>query len=164
MFVTSCSHLPNLNLTVHTHSGRPILETYRHNPVPHGKRPLFGGGASGHHGGSIHSILQTDAAVCGPQGGPRCPQLTSPMSHGPWLSHLIFGRCSYKAPVHPSAHPGQTTQALSHVGSGEGLRQAGPRTQSPHVGGAHGLHSSSISTSAMGMKCAQKHKEGTPAT
>ena len=42
-------------------------ETYSHNPVSHGEGPLFGSRASGHHGGSIHSILQADAAVCKPE-------------------------------------------------------------------------------------------------
>lgn len=155
MFITSYSHLPNLNLSIRADDPSWRLTATILSPTA--RDPSLAAGLPG-----------TTAAAYTPFSrlmplsvNHRCPQLTLPRSHGPWLSHRIFRRCSYHAPVHPSIHPGQTTQELRVMCSGEYLRQAGPKTQRPHVGRAHRLHSSSISTSAPGMKCTRKHKEGT---
>lgn len=138
MFVTSCSHPPKFESNCPYAQRTAILETHRHNPVPHGKRPLFGGGASGHHGGSIHSILQTDAAVCGPQGGHRCPQLTPPGRMAPGcpassLGDTLTKRLSIPAPTQARPPRRSVTWAL---GRDSDKQDPGPRgpTSGEHMG------------------------------
>ena len=76
--------------------GKRVPKTYGHDPVSHGKGPLLGSWASRHHGGSIHSILETDATVCKPQ-RPRVNPHQGQTAL--WLSPLIFVRSTYKRDV-----------------------------------------------------------------
>lgn len=119
---------------------QPGPEAYRHNPVSHGEGPLFGGRASRHHGSSIYAILQTDAAVCEPQGRHGEYPVNPHAGHRAlWSSHLVFRRqhslqkgtfADCDLPV-PTPGPGQTTRRLSDIWSGESntQRPARPRTR-----------------------------------
>lgn len=124
--------------SVYMRSGQPVLETYRHNPVPHGKRPLLGGGASRHHGGSIHSVLQTDAAVCQPQTSPVNPAQVAwpPGRPASSLGDALTKHLSIPAPAQPRPPRHSVTCAL---GSDSDQQDPGPRgpTSREHVGRIH---------------------------
>lgn len=119
MLITSCSNLPNVICLCTADDPGSSLETYRNNPVSHSKGPFFGGRASGQHGGSIHSILQTDAAVCKPQEVTGWPPASLPSPGHPTSSLLpsSYKRgCQQAAPslpLHPA--PGPTNWGLSYI-------------------------------------------------